>query len=380
MRIQWDESKCTVFFEGEINSYNAENIEEEYSSLLEGKTPDPLIFDFQKVTYISSAGLRIVLRAKQHYPSLSIINASLEVYDVFSMTGFTSMMPVSKALAEVAVYDSQIIGEGYFSTVYRINKDTIIKVFKRATSIEDIERELNLARQAFVAGIPTAITFDVVKVGDKLGVRFEMLDCVPLRDFFRDKPGEFDIWIKRYADLVKKINGTVAMDDSLPSCKTFWKEKAKSLVDDLDKKHYEKLLALLDSIPETNTYVHGDCHVKNILVQGEELLLIDMDTLSRGNPLFEFAGIYATYILFEESDHGNSKRFLDMEPEISRKIYDTLFALCFGEDNKEAYRKAAILSYCHLAWWNQKNEKENLGRREFVIKHLAALLDEEEGQ
>ena len=75
-----------------------------------------------------------------------------------------------------------MIGNGFFSTVYRIDKDTIIKVFNRVSDPEQIERELKLAKQAFILGIPTAISFDIVRVDDKLGVRFEMLDCMSLRD------------------------------------------------------------------------------------------------------------------------------------------------------------------------------------------------------
>ena len=55
-----------------------------------------LIVDFGQVEYISSAGLRMILRLRKADPEASIVNVIPEVYEIFDMTGFTDMMPVSK--------------------------------------------------------------------------------------------------------------------------------------------------------------------------------------------------------------------------------------------------------------------------------------------
>ena len=81
-----------------------------------------------------------------------------------------------------------------------------MKVFKRTSDAGQIERELKLAKEAFVAGVPTAISFDIVKVGDHLGVRFEMLDCISLKNAFVQQPEQYDALLNRYVDLLKKIN------------------------------------------------------------------------------------------------------------------------------------------------------------------------------
>ncbi len=38
-----------------------------------------------------------------------------------------------------------------------------------------IKNEQRLAKRAFVKGVPTAISYDIVKVGDKYGSVFELL-------------------------------------------------------------------------------------------------------------------------------------------------------------------------------------------------------------
>ena len=56
-----------------------------------------MVLDAEKLEYISSAGLRVILRLRKQEPELAIVNASPEVYEIFEMTGFTEMMPVSRA-------------------------------------------------------------------------------------------------------------------------------------------------------------------------------------------------------------------------------------------------------------------------------------------
>ena len=190
MEAKFDNKKVVILLEGEINSTNAEAKEKEILNELQGKEVEDIELNFNDLTYISSAGLRVILKLKQMYQGLHITNCSLEVYEVFDMTGFTNMMDIKKRLKRVDVTGCPLIGEGYFSRVYRLDKDTIIKVFKRATDINDVQRELNLAKEAFVLGIPTAISFDIVMVGDLYGVRFEMLDCASLKDMFLDEKND----------------------------------------------------------------------------------------------------------------------------------------------------------------------------------------------
>lgn len=203
MKNEFIDKTLTLYFSGQVDSTNASAVEEDVNKTLASHQDfERIVLNFNDLAYISSAGLRIVLKLLQQYKNVSIIDASPDVYDVFQMTGFTKMMEIRRRLVEIDVTGAELIGEGFFSLVYRINKDTIIKVFRQVTDISEVERELNLAKQAFVLGIPTAISFDVVRVGDKLGVRFEMLDCASLRDIYRDEPERYEEMTKRYADLL----------------------------------------------------------------------------------------------------------------------------------------------------------------------------------
>ncbi len=374
MKFNLDNETLTIFLEGELNSNNSNQIEAEIEDILSKATFEKLVLDFENLSYISSAGLRVVLKLKKRCPNFVVDNVNLEVYDIFSMTGFVDIMDIRKGLRKIDVTGCEIIGEGYFSIVYRIDKDTIIKVFKNHCDIKDVQRELNLAKQAFVLGIPTAISFDVVKVDDKLGVRFEMLNSVSLRDVFRDNPNRFDELVKKYADLLLTINTTESMDTQIPSTKELWLQKVDFIKEYLSDADYKKCKHLVEGIPERNTFVHGDCHVKNILTQGDELLLIDMDTLSKGHPIFELAAIYAPYIAFEEDDPGNNERFLGLSSEMSKNIFYQTIKCYFGEENNEYIEKIKLLAYLHMVWWNRVNEPQNNVRLEGCKKRLLELL------
>ena len=375
MKKQLNGKELTLFFEGELNSYNAEAMEKDVEETLKGEKFDKLVLNFEHLKYISSAGLRIVLKLKQKYNNVQVVDVSLEVYDVLSMTGFVNIMEIKKALHVVDVTGAKVIGEGFFSTVYRINEDTIIKVFNRTSDANQIERELKLAKQAFVLGIPTAISFDIVKVGDKLGVRFEMLDCISLKNAFLEQPEKYDELVGRYVKLLKKINTTDCLDPTLPSIKQFYLEKVELIKPHLGEKLYQKAHLLIDSLPDSMNFVHGDCHFKNIMVQGDDFLLIDMDTLSRGEAIFELAAIRAPYVAFEEDDPGNSERFLGVKAEFAQKLYNDLVNGYFGKDDESIKDKIALVCYIHMMWWTLVNQKDNVKRLEGCKSRLIPLLE-----
>ena len=374
MRNQLVNNTLTLYFEGELNSYNAENIEKDIEAVLADKQFNELVLDFSNLHYISSAGLRIILKLKQKYDNTRIIEASLEVYDVLSMTGFTNIMKIEKALKRVYLSGAEVVGEGYFSTVYRIDRDTIIKVFNRVSDPDQIQRELRLAKEAFVLGIPTAISFDIVRAEDKLGVRFEMLDCDSLKNLYLKYPERYDELTNKYIELIKKINSTECVDPNMPRVIDQYNNKFEAMKPYLGE-YAAKMEKLLKGIKDVNTFVHGDCHFKNIMVQNDELILIDMDTLAVGNPIFELAAIYAPYIAFEEDDPGNNERFLGIKPEFAQKLYHDLEVGCFGEDEK-TLKTIKALSYLHMMWWTSVNQKENEVRFNGCKNRLFKLLDE----
>ena len=76
MRFTLEEKVLTLFMEGELNSYNADNVEKEIDETIKGQAFDKLVLDFSHISYISSAGLRIILKFFLVYVGFCYIHSS----------------------------------------------------------------------------------------------------------------------------------------------------------------------------------------------------------------------------------------------------------------------------------------------------------------
>ena len=74
----------------------SEEVEQEIDSYLASGGFTGIIFDFDNLKYISSAGLRIIARIKQNYDDLLLDKMSSDVYEIFEMVGFTDMIEIHR--------------------------------------------------------------------------------------------------------------------------------------------------------------------------------------------------------------------------------------------------------------------------------------------
>lgn len=86
-------NELTLTVVGELNTSTYGELEQVVSSSLNGiKT---LIFDFAKLDYISSAGLRILLMSKKimdKQGKMIIRHANQSVMEIFEITGFANVL------------------------------------------------------------------------------------------------------------------------------------------------------------------------------------------------------------------------------------------------------------------------------------------------
>jgi len=358
-----------IELKGRIDSSNSAERETEIQGLVNGFQGE-ITFDASELDYISSAGLRVILRVKKANPSTKIINCNPEVYEIFDMTGFTEMMSISKAYRKISIDGCEVIGEGANGIVYRTDPDTIVKVYKNHDALEEIHNERELARKAFVMGIPTAIPYDVVQVGEYYGSVFELLNATSFAKLIKAGASVEDI-ARQSVDILKTIHSTELKPGELPSKKQEsmkWVEFSKDCLPD---EIGEKLLKMFNEIPETNTMLHGDYHIKNIMQQNGENLLIDMDTLSMGHPVYEFAAIYAAYIGFSCVDKNNAAEFFGITREQADDMWKYTVKYYFSDKNEnyidDVIRKAAIICYTRLLrWFSTKKSKEDAEAQQII--------------
>ena len=88
-------SDLKVILEGRLDTTTAPPLEAELNSALSGVTA--LKFDLEKLDYISSAGLRVLLSSQKtmnKQGSMVITGVSPEVKEIFDVTGFSDILTI----------------------------------------------------------------------------------------------------------------------------------------------------------------------------------------------------------------------------------------------------------------------------------------------
>ncbi len=90
-----DNGVLTVALEGRLDTTTAPQLEAELKSSL--NDVKELLFDFSKLEYISSAGLRVLLAAQKRMNemgTMSVKGVSPDIMEVFEITGFTDILTI----------------------------------------------------------------------------------------------------------------------------------------------------------------------------------------------------------------------------------------------------------------------------------------------
>ena len=357
-----NKEQLMIILSGRIDSSNAAQTQADVQAQLAGKGDVEVTIDASELEYISSAGLRVILRVKKAYSELKITGVNPEVYEIFDMTGFTEMMTVEKAYRVVSVEGCEVIGEGANGKVYRIDGDNVVKTYKNADALNDIQHEREVARLALVLGIPTAISYDVVKVGDSYGSVFELLNAKSFAKILSKEPEKFDWCVSEYVEMLKKIHGTVVPAGKLPPFKEKVLKSVRRTKDVLPEELGKKLVRLTEAIPEDDHMIHGDYHTKNIVLSGDEVLVIDMDTLSVGHPICDFMHMYNAYVGYSENDPDVVLKFQGFSHEIANRFWHGSLAAYLGTKDeqkiKEVEDKVRCLAYGYLIDWGNRHHAD----------------------
>ncbi len=386
MKTSVNGNRLVLFLEGYLDSSNAELLNQEIHSVLSEYPDLPFCIDADRLLYISSSGLRILLQLQKEYGKQTILNVSPEVYEVFDITGFTSLMDIRKRMRTLSVEGCEKIGKGAFADVYRLNADTIVKVYRGSDEMLPlIEDEREKARSAFLHGIPTAIPFDTVRIGEHYGSVFEMINARNCNDLVRENPTVLDDLIPRYTAFLKNIHLQQSEPGVFPSARDRFLEYLQEVSSAIPESTEARIRMLLEDLPEDLHIVHGDAHLKNIMLSGNDMIIIDMDKLCTGNPVFEFAGLYAAYIVFSEDDPDNIRSFLGIEQNTAdRFFYGTLKLYLENPDEQaleEALRKVRLAGYLRFLYIRMvEHSSDQSELKKLQIQHTSEHLTELAGQ
>ena len=334
-----DEKLC-INFNGRIDASNAGNVEDEIAGICASEGKKVAIIDAQELEYISSAGLRIILRLRKEEPELTIINVSQEVYEILDMTGFTEMINVKKAYRRLSIEGCERIGKGANGAVYRYDAETIVKIYFNSDALPEIQRERELARKALILGVNTAIPYDIVRIGDSYGTVMELLAAESLSKMILNDPDNLEEPLKYYVDMLKQIHATKVKPGEIPNMKEKALKWAAFDRDYLDKETGDKLYKLIEDIPDTCNMLHGDYHTSNVMVRDGEAILIDMDTLCMGHPIYELGFMFNSFMGFAE--YNKSTTLMGLPYELANKFWHMALSMSLVQMTKKSLPKLRI--------------------------------------
>ena len=88
-------NELNIALEGRLDTTTAPELEKELQSSLDGVTE--LKLDFEKLEYISSAGLRVLLAAQKvmnKQGGMKILHVGETIMEIFEVTGFTDILTI----------------------------------------------------------------------------------------------------------------------------------------------------------------------------------------------------------------------------------------------------------------------------------------------
>ena len=370
MNFNLNDGVLTVSFDGRLDTEAAVKFEAELAEVCSGNPHTIMIFDAEKLDYVASSGLRIILKLAKTEKNFSVENVSPAVFSVFEMTGFSRIINIRKALRKIDLEKCERIGFGGNGAVYRVSEDEIVKVNYNPATYADLDMELAKAKEAFLLGIPTAISFDLVDCGEgRRGVVYETIKSRTLGETIQSSPELMDELTEKYVGQLNILHAVHTDNPVFGSAKDNYRKQVENASKFLTEEEGKMLEQILDVLPEGDRLCHCDAHPKNIMIQNGDMLWIDMEGMSVGHPIYDLISIAVILngIRTDEMTLGICgmdiqtvqkfkdcfirKYFKTEDPEMIQRygsildalrLIRTVFAVGFTSKNTDAFRPAII--------------------------------------
>ena len=183
------------------------------------------------------------------------------------------------------------LAEGACAEIFAWGDDAtqIVKVAKPNTNLFALQRELRHCHIAWDLGLPVPRPFELVETDGRHGIVLErVLGRSILQRFVARAltPDDDCLMARTTARLLHRIHGQTS--DGVP-------EQYGSLERDIRRSEHlvdaEKnaVMALLDALPRKRQLCHGDPNPGNFLLRGDEVVVVDWNNATLGNPEADLA-------------------------------------------------------------------------------------------
>lgn len=258
------------------------------------------------------------------------------------------------SLREISLKGCPCLGRGQNSTVYQLDEEHILKLYKPAPHARDaMAQEQRNAQAACALGVPTPKVFEAVQADGCVGLIFELVQGTSLREAVAREPERLAQLIAQGAQLLRRLHRLPVSPGTFPAMSETYHERADDLADLLSAAEIGLLHRMIDSIPEGRSFIHGDFHRGNLILREKQLMLIDVADVSLGHPLYDVLGTYMLGMhLVKNYPAALAEKMVGWKKEIISKAWDIFKRTYFQTEypSELAEIEALMEAYCPLRW------------------------------
>lgn len=174
------------------------------------------------------------------------------------------------------------IAVGRTAEIFSFGDGKVLKLFFPTIPQSWIQKEVDTGQFIMNAHLPVPKVYEMVHLHDREGLIYERIEGPSLLNEMAQKPWKIVKYARMLAELHVKVHEVTAPAGLEPQRE--WARGGIPETTRLPGDLRERILHLLDSMPEENQLCHGDFHPGNIILSQPGPIIIDWMTASRGVP------------------------------------------------------------------------------------------------
>jgi aminoglycoside phosphotransferase (APT) family kinase protein len=198
------------------------------------------------------------------------------------------------------------MAQGRYATVYEWDEGTILKLFREGLPPGMAKREFLATRLVCDEGLPVPEPHEMVTVKGRDGIVFDLVEGSSMQDRLDRSPRPRMDQVTWAAGHLANVHANIheLSISRLPSQRERLRE-AIGRAGALDERTRDRVLAILEDLPDGGSVCHGDLHPRNLIMSPRGTAIIDWQMASQGNP---HADVARSLLVMEAGQEWDSAR------------------------------------------------------------------------
>ncbi len=210
------------------------------------------------------------------------------------------------------------IAIGNTAKIY-LYENRIIKIFNDYLPETESSKEAYKQKYAYSCGLPVPKIWDVTKIDGKQAIIMDYIKGRTIGNVLYENTKKNEYYMNISVDIQQKIHMVAA--DSLEPMNEKLSRQIES-ANNLDNRYKTALIRKLGKMTFENKLCHGDYHLFNLIMSGNDVTIIDWVDASVGDIR---ADVYRTYLLYLQFSKELADMYLRLYCEKSGLIKEEIF-------------------------------------------------------